>query len=133
MPAFPLVTVTCPHCHNQVYESARLVRPLGNVYCPDCEEVFVLDDTDDATRRELEEARDARLRRKLKLRQFRARWTDPVPSEDTAGLVALEEAPPMPPATAENRPMLISDVLKTLDTLLDKLDAERRKGNDRAA
>lgn len=136
MPAFPLVTVTCPHCHHPVCESAKLVRPQGQIYCPECETLFVLDDRNDATRRELDEARDLRLRRRMKLREMRARWTDPAPVDIDP--IEIEPAPQHLPAQRpaleqQARPMLISDVLKTLDALLDKLNGERSSGTGKAA
>lgn len=136
MPAFPLVTVTCPHCHQPVCESAKLVRPQGQIYCPECESLFVLDDRNEATRRELDEARDARLRRRYRLRDMRARWTDPAPVDidpiaPEAPLLALPPQAALTPPVS--RPMLIGDVLKTLDALLDKLNCERASGTGKAA
>lgn len=100
---------------------------MGQVYCPECEAVFTLDDSHDGLRRELDEARCARLRRKAKLRELRQRWSDPPPTE--AEIAAAE----FPRRLAEH-PMRISDVLRNLDALLVRLNAERNSGrNDRAA
>jgi hypothetical protein len=119
-----------------VCESAKLVRPQGQIYCPECESLFVLDDRNEATRRELDEARDARLRRRYRLRDMRARWTDPAPVDidPIAPEVSLLALPPQAALTPPvSRPMLIGDVLKTLDALLDKLNCERTSGTGKAA
>jgi uncharacterized Zn finger protein (UPF0148 family) len=126
MPAFPIVTVTCPHCRQRILESARLVRPLGEVYCPDCGQTFLLDDADEAMRRQLDAARDARLRRKAKVKELRQRWSDPAPTD------AELDAADFPKRLVEH-PRLIGDVLLNLDRLLDRLNAERTRGQDKAA
>jgi uncharacterized Zn finger protein (UPF0148 family) len=111
MSAYALVSVACPHCRAQFLENAKLVRPGGQAWCPDCEELFVLDIGNEAMRRTLTEAKHARRRRKEKLAELRSRWADPVS------------------APAE-KPMLMSDVLRVLDQLLDRMDdlAQRDKG-----
>jgi uncharacterized Zn finger protein (UPF0148 family) len=111
MSAYALVSVGCPHCRGQFLENAKLVRPGGQAYCPNCEELFVLDLANEGMRKTLVEAKLARRRRKERLAQVRARWSDPVP-------------------IPTEKPMLIGDVLRHLDTLLDRIDnlAHRKRG-----
>jgi len=111
MSAHALVDLSCPHCHSQFIENAKLVRPGGAAWCPECETLFALDENDEAMRRMLAEAKAARRRRKDRLNDLRLRWCDPAPSR---------------PAPA--RPLLLSDVLRKLDALLQQLDAETRAG-----
>ncbi|MGV3490675.1 MAG: hypothetical protein ACO1OG_05065 [Devosia sp.] len=111
MSAYALVSVGCPHCRGQFLENAKLVRPGGQAYCPNCEELFVLDMANTAMRTTLIEAKLARRRRKERLAELRSRWADPVPA----------------PA---QKPMQMSDVLRALDNLLERMDdlAQREKG-----
>ncbi|ODT26695.1 MAG: hypothetical protein ABS35_10360 [Kaistia sp. SCN 65-12] len=110
MTTYALVSVGCPHCGGQFLENAKLVRPDGGAWCPHCEKLFTLDAGDQATRRTLAEAKAARRRRKDRLNDLRATWSD-VPT-----------APP--------KPMLMTDVLRALDELLLRLDgmAEQKRG-----
>lgn len=110
MTTYALVSVGCPHCGSQFLENAKLVRPDGGAWCPHCEKLFTLDAGDQATRRTLAEAKAARRRRKDRLNDLRATWSD-VPT-----------APP--------KPMLMTDVLRALDELLLRLDgmAEQKRG-----
>jgi len=111
MTAYALVDVGCPNCRAHFLENAKLVRPGGRAWCPHCEELFILDVANEAMRRTLVEAKAARRRRKERLAQLRARWTDP-PQTPTA-----------------NKPLLMSDVLRTLDDLLLRMDGlAGRKG-----
>ena len=107
MSAHALVDLSCPRCHSHFIENAKLVRPGGNAWCPECEALFALDEGDEAMRRMLAEAKAARRRRKDRLSDLRLRWSD------------------QPPARlAPAQPMLLSDVLKRLDELLLRLDAD---------
>ncbi|WP_156342858.1 hypothetical protein [Devosia sp. A16] len=107
MTTYALVSVGCPHCGGQFFENAKLVRPAGGAWCPHCEKLFTLDTGDQATRRTLAEAKAARRRRKDRLNELRASWSD-VPA----------------------RPMLMRDVLRELDELLLRLDGmvEQKRG-----
>ncbi|KQU93352.1 hypothetical protein [Devosia sp. Root105] len=107
MTTYALVSVGCPHCSGQFLENAKLVRPDGDAWCPHCEKLFTLDSGNLATRRTLAEAKAARRRRKDRLTELRATWSD-VPA-----------APP--------KPMLMGDVLRALDELLDRLDGLTHK------
>lgn len=109
MTTYALVSVACPHCNGQFLENAKLVRPDGGAWCPHCEKLFTLDAGDQATRRTLAEAKAARRRRKDRLNDLRATWSD---------------VPPPP------KPMLMSDVLRALDDLLLRLDGmvEQKRG-----
>ena len=109
MTAYALVSVTCPHCRSHFLENARLVRPGGQAWCPDCETLFVLDTSNEAMRRTLLEAKAARRRRRERLAELRSHWSDPVPAP---------------------KPMLMGDVLRRLDGLLERIDelAQRRRG-----
>jgi len=106
-----LISVACPHCNAEILQRAKLVRAGGQAWCPDCESLFELDPGIEAMRRTLSEARAARRDRKQRITEMRARWSDPVP------------APP-------TRPMLMSDVLRTLDDLLARMDtlSQRERG-----
>lgn len=110
MSAYALVNVACPHCRGQFLENAKLVRPGGKAWCPDCEELFVLDMANDAMRHTLVEAKLARRRRKARIADLRARWADPA-------------------SAPEQKPMLMGDVLRQLDQLLERMDdlAQRDK------
>lgn len=116
MAAHALVDVTCPHCSQTFVTNAKLVRPGGNAYCPDCETLFVLDAGDDRMRETLLAAKAARHRRKDRVREMRERWAEPAPR------------PAELPQTA-TRPVLLSDVLKVLDQLLDNLDSAGRRAS----
>jgi uncharacterized Zn finger protein (UPF0148 family) len=109
MTTYALVNVACPHCSGQFLENAKLVRPDGGAWCPHCEKLFTLDGSDQATRRILAEAKTARRRRKDRLNELRATWSD---------------VPPPP------KPMQMSDVLRALDELLLRLDGmtEQKRG-----
>lgn len=101
MTAYALVNVACPNCRGQFQERAKLIRAGGQVWCPHCEALFVLDETSGPMRRTLAEAKDARRRRKERITELRSRWSD---------------VPPPP------KPMLMSDVLRRLDELLERMD-----------
>ena len=101
MTAYALVNVACPHCRGQFQERAKLVRPGGRAWCPHCEALFLLDEQSGPMRRILAEAKDARRRRKERIAELTSHWTDP----------------PMP-----QKPMLMSDVLRRLDELLERMD-----------
>ena len=106
MAAHALVDLECPHCAAGFSENAGLVRPGGNAWCPHCGKLFALDANQNAV---LEAAFAARRRRKERRAELRARWSD-VP----------RQAPAEPP-------MRMSDVLRTLDDLLDRLDGLHRR------
>lgn len=106
MTAYALVNVACPNCRGQFQERAKLVRPGGQAWCPHCEALFVLDETSGPMRRVLAEAKDARRRRKERIAELTSRWSDP---------------------PAPQKPMLMSDVLRRLDELLDRMDGLNRK------
>jgi uncharacterized Zn finger protein (UPF0148 family) len=106
MTTYALVSVGCPHCSGQFLENAKLVRPDGGAWCPHCEALFTLDPADQAMRRTLAEAKAARRRRRDRLTELRATWSD---------------VPPPP------KPLLLSDVLEALDGLLDRLDGLSHK------
>ena len=101
-----LVDLSCPHCHKQFVENAKLVRAGGNAWCPECEQLFALDDTNEAMRQMLEAAKAARRRRKDRLNDLKLRWADPAPQATT-------------PAQA---PRTLTEVLSILDALLLRLD-----------
>jgi hypothetical protein len=109
MSAHALVDLRCPRCHTHFPENARLVRPGGQAWCPECASLFELDAADRDMRRMLDAAKAARRRRKERLNELRLRWSDPAP-QPTA-------APPTPPR-------LMSDVLRSLDELLARLDGK---------
>ena len=111
MSAYALVSVGCPHCRSQFLQNAKLIRPGGQAWCPNCEELFVLDMANETMRHTLVEAKLARRRRKQRLAALRSRWADPVP---------VPEA---------KKPMLMGDVLRQLDQLLERMDdlAQRDK------
>jgi uncharacterized Zn finger protein (UPF0148 family) len=111
-----LVEMCCPHCSKRFIENARLVRSGGSAYCPECEALFPLDENDEAIRQVLAAAKLARRRRKDRLNDLKSRWSDLPPAKAPA-----EE--PAPPRT-------LSDVLRALDALLVRLDAEK---DDKAA
>ena len=102
-----LVDLSCPHCHMQFVENAKLVRPGGNAWCPACEQLFALDETNEAMRKVLEAAKVARRRRKERLNDLKLRWTDP---------------PPPQAATPAETPRTLTEVLSVLDALLLRLD-----------
>jgi uncharacterized Zn finger protein (UPF0148 family) len=101
-----LVDVSCPHCNKQFVENAKLVRPGGNAWCPECEQLFALDETNEAMRKVLEAARAARRRRKNRLNDLKQRWTDQSPQA----------------ATPADTPRTLTEVLSVLDQLLQRLD-----------
>lgn len=107
MTTYALVSVGCPHCRGHFLENAKLVRPGGSAWCPTCGQLFELDATDEATRHTLAEAKAARRRRKERLVELKSRWLD-------------DPAAPGPP-------MLMGDVLRTLDELLQRMDGLARK------
>jgi hypothetical protein len=112
MPASALVDLSCPHCHEQFVENAKLVRPTGNAWCPRCGRLFSLDTGDEQMLRILAAAKTARRRRRERLHDLSLRWTDPAPAR----------APSKPP-------MLMTDVLAVLDDLLERLDGLHRRGS----
>lgn len=101
-----LVDLECPHCHKRFVENAKLVRPGGNAWCPECEQLFVLDETNEAMRQVLNAAKAARRRRKDRLNQLKLRWCDLPPQA----------------ATPADTPRTLTDVLSVLDALLLRLD-----------
>lgn len=109
MTTYALVSVGCPHCSGQFLENAKLIRPGGAAWCPSCEKLFTLDAGDKATRRTLAEAKSARRRRKDRLSDLRATWTD-VPA-------------------APQKSVLLGDVFEALDGLLSRLDRLNRKSS----
>jgi len=100
-----LVDLSCPHCHKQFAENAKLVRPGGNAWCPECEQLFALDETNEAIRKVLNAAKVARRRRKDRLNELKLRWIDPPRA-----------------ATPADTPRTLTEVLTALDTLLVRLD-----------
>lgn len=124
MSAFALVNLTCPHCGGTFIENAKLVRPGGEAYCPECASLFPLDASNESIRTALQEAKKARARRRERVAQLRERWAEPSPPSKPAN------APP--PAQAE-RPLLISDVLRSLDALLLRLNEDDRLRRDKSA
>ena len=101
MSAYALISVTCPHCRSSFLENAKLVRPGGQAWCPECEALFVLDTAKEAMRRTLIEAKAARRRRRERIGELRAGWFEPVPAR---------------------KPMVMGDVLRKLDELLGRMD-----------
>ena len=116
MPTHAIVDVKCPHCLQTFIENATLVRRGGSAYCPDCETQFELDETDPSLRQALLQAKAARQRRKERVRDLRQRWAEPQPRP-------VESQPTV------SRPVLLSDVLKALDQLLDNLNGIGRKAS----
>ena len=102
------VSVHCPQCEQSFYENAKLIRPGGLAWCPQCERLFALDPANEHTRKALDEAKAARARRRERLAAVRMRWQDP-------------------PHPAPNPPMLLSDVLARLDALLERLAGATRR------
>ena len=115
-----LVDLSCPHCQKQFVENAKLVRPGGNAWCPECEQLFALDETNAAMRQVLEAAKAARRRRKDRLNEVKLRWIDPPPQAAVTGAT---------PATA-HAPRTLTDVLSMLDALLLRMDD---RNDDKAA
>jgi uncharacterized Zn finger protein (UPF0148 family) len=103
-----LVDLSCPHCNKRFIENAKLIRPGGNAYCPECERQFPLDETNAAIRDVLAEAKAARRRRKDRLGELKLRW-DHVPA----------------PQPVQVPLMAMSDVLRKLDELLLQLGDDR--------
>lgn len=101
MTTHALVGVDCPHCRGHFLENAKLVRPGATAWCPSCEQLFLLDAADKATRRTLSDAKAARRRRKERRANSQSQWHAPAPA----------------PA-----PMVMGDVLRALDDLLLRLD-----------
>jgi len=106
-----LVDLECPHCHKQFAENAKLVRPGGKAWCPECEQLFALDETNEAMRQVLNAAKAARRRRKDRLNELKLRWCDPPPQA----------------ATPADTPRTLTDVLSVLDALLLRLDSRDDK------
>lgn len=127
MSANALVELSCPHCQGHFIENAKLVRHGAQAYCPECAQLFTLDGSTEAMRQQLLEARQARRRRKDRVTEMRARWAEPAPR--AAGSSVPQAAVPPPPRP----PLMISDVLKSLDALLAKLDAERLRAQPPSA
>ena len=97
------VHIVCPHCDEGFSLSARLVRPTAWACCPSCSHGFALETHHDAL------ARARTLRR-----QRRQRRDD---------LVAYLRVPASPdPRPSGEPPMMMSDVLRRLDTLLQRLE-----------
>ena len=109
-----LVDLSCPHCHKQFVENAKLVRAGGSAWCPECEQLFALDETNEAIRQVLDAAKASRRRRKDRLADLKLRWTDPPPQA----------------ATPAEAPLTLTDVLSMLDALLQRLD---ERSDDKAA
>jgi hypothetical protein len=104
-----LVEMSCPHCQKRFVENARLVRPGGKAWCPECEQLFALDETNEAMRQVLSAAKAARRRRKDRLADLKLRWADPPQA-----------------ATPADTPRTLTDVLAVLDALLQRLDDENK-------
>jgi len=101
-----LVDVNCPHCQKQFVENAKLIRAGGSAWCPECEQLFALDETNEAIRKVLDAAKAARRRRKDRLNDLKQRWADPPPQA----------------ATPADTPRTLTEVLSVLDALLLRLD-----------
>ena len=101
-----LVDLSCPHCHKQFVENAKLVRAGGNAWCPECEQLFALDESNEAMRKVLEAAKASRRRRKDRLNELKLRWIDLPPQA----------------ATPADTPRTLTEVLSVLDALLLRLD-----------
>lgn len=110
MPAPALVDLDCPHCHQSFVENAKLVRPGGTAWCPGCGQLFALGADNEAMQRALVRAKTARRERRERLSELQLRWTEAAPAR------------PSP-----NPPMLMTDVLRTLDDLLSRLDSLHRR------
>ena len=108
MGAHALLELTCPRCDNHFVENGQLVARDGRAWCPECGHNFACDERMDLLQRQLGIALQARLRRDERMLELRSRWTEPA--------AALPSG---------QQPRRISDVLRTLDALLAKLDAER--------
>jgi len=106
MTAQALIDVTCPCCGSRFVEQARLLRAGGAAWCPECAQPFALDTGNEAMRKMLKAARDARRDRKRRLRDLQLSWQ----SEQVA----------------ERRPSA-RDALRQLDLLLDQLDSLIRR------
>jgi predicted amidophosphoribosyltransferase len=109
-----LVDLICPHCHRQFSENAKLVRPGAKAWCPECEQLFALDETNAAMRKVLDAAKAARRRRKERLKAIKRGWAEMAPQA----------------ATPADTPRTLTEVLAVLDGLLERLDDRR---DDRAA
>jgi uncharacterized Zn finger protein (UPF0148 family) len=116
MGAHALLELTCPRCENHFVENGQLVARDGRAWCPECGHNFLCDDRMAVLQRQLGAALQARLRRDERMLELRSRWTEPV--------AALPSG---------NQPRRISEVLRTLDALLAKLDAERPRPQARSA
>ena len=106
MTAQALIDVTCPCCGSRFVEQARLLRAGGEAWCPECTQPFALETGNEAMRKMLDAARDARRDRKRRLRDLQLSWR--------------------PEQATERRPSP-SDALRQLDLLLDQLDSLIRK------
>ena len=103
-----LVDLSCPHCNKQFVENAKLVRPGARAWCPECEQLFALDENNAAMRGMLAAAKAARRRRKERRNDIRQLWTDPPPQA----------------ATPVDAPRTLTEVLARLDGLLERLDRQ---------
>lgn len=113
MSSHALVDMSCPHCKKHFVENAQLVRPGGEAWCPECEQLFALDETNAAIRQMLSAAKAARRRRKDRINELRQIWADPPQA-----------------ATPADTPRTLTEVLAVLDGLLLQLD---RRTDDKAA
>ncbi len=109
-----LVDLNCPHCQKQFVENAKLVRPGAKAWCPECEQLFALDETNAAMRRMLAAAKAARRRRKDRIDELRQSWANLAPQA----------------ATPADTPRTLTEVLARLDGLLQGLD---EREDDKAA
>jgi hypothetical protein len=104
MTSFARVAISCPHCAETFFESARLIRAGGSAWCPACQQLFPLDRTFPGLRDALREARVARSRRRDRIAELRRLWAEPAP--------------------VERPPRLKSDLLRTLDALIARMSQD---------
>lgn len=124
MGAPKLLELNCPRCDAPFVENAQLVKLDGKAWCPKCGHHFVPGAHEHAAGRDIAVSGPAGRTRAERLADLQLRWNTPTPAAAPAR--TREAAAKATPATTARQQTRISDVLKTLDELLVRLDAQRR-------
>lgn len=112
MGAPKLLELNCPRCDAHFVENAQLVKLDGKAWCPKCGNHFVPGAHESTESRDIAVTGPAGRTRAERLADLNLRWNPAAPA-------------PVRKAAKRRQPQ-ISDVLKSLDELLVRLDAQRR-------
>lgn len=126
MGAPKLLELNCPRCDAPFVENAQLVKLDGKAWCPKCGHHFVPGDHEHSANRDIALTGPAGRTRAERLADLKLRWNAPAPPAKASAKASAKAQDKAHAPAAARQPRRISEVLKTLDELLVRLDAQRR-------